>query len=97
MESRDDPFQAEASGFNRKFQIAVLFPNAETGQKGHQPVARLRIVVLRQNFFHAVGVILSRRKIGAKQQKIFWTDERRELWQNFLRLEIRDHAEKGDK
>ena len=96
MKPCDDALQIRTAVLDLKFQFAVMLLDSQIEQKRHQPVAVKCVIVLRQDFFHAGGVIVAGSKIGAEQQKIFRADQRRQLRQNLFRLEIRNHAEESD-
>ena len=70
VESRNHALQTQTTSFDFETHIAITCFNAEIRQKRQQPVAREGIIVLRQNLFHAGGIIVARCQVGAEQQII---------------------------
>src|SRR5262249_38888883 len=87
-QARGDLFQATARGSvaQREVHPPIAALEAEIEQESPQPFASQCVVVLRQNGFQARNVIVSGREIGAEQQPVARTDERREDGQNGSRL-----------
>ena len=96
MKAGHDAFQTVRPViFNFEMQLAVVVLHAEIVQERHQPVAGEGIVVLRKNLLHSGGIIVPGGQVRAEQQNILWANQRCELGQDDLRLEIRNHAEKS--
>ena len=96
MEIRGHPFDAGGIVFDGEAQFAVGGFHAQVQQKGHQPVPRQGVVILRQDAPHTSGVVAARREVGAAEQIIAGLHQAAQLRQNDLRLKIREHPKERD-
>ena len=72
---------------------AIIAFNSKVEQKCREPVVAQFIFVKRSDMLDAPPVILARCQIRAEQQQIIALDESSKLWQDRVRLEVRNHSE----